>query len=92
MVKAGDEGKPKILQHTGPLTVKAVDVVMENLFYGSEKRFTGSGYVWQTLREQRALLPQVRGQGRSAGFFNPGPVKKFQSRFDRSGSQFQLRS
>ncbi len=31
MVKAGDEGRPMILQHTGSLTAKAVDVVMENL-------------------------------------------------------------
>jgi ATP-binding protein involved in chromosome partitioning len=31
MVKAGDEGKPMILQHTGSLTEKAVDAVMENL-------------------------------------------------------------
>jgi ATP-binding protein involved in chromosome partitioning len=31
MVKAGDEGKPMILQHSGSLTSKAVDVVMENL-------------------------------------------------------------
>ncbi|HSA38699.1 MAG TPA: hypothetical protein P5013_07415, partial [Methanoregula sp.] len=68
MVKAGDEGKPMTLQHTGSLTVKVVDVVMENLFYGSCKRFTMSGYVRQKLHEQRALLPQVRCQGRSAGF------------------------
>jgi ATP-binding protein involved in chromosome partitioning len=31
MVKAGDEGRPMILQHSGSLTSKAVDVVMENL-------------------------------------------------------------
>jgi ATP-binding protein involved in chromosome partitioning len=31
MVKAGDEGKPMILQHTGSLTSKAVEAVMENL-------------------------------------------------------------
>jgi ATP-binding protein involved in chromosome partitioning len=31
MVKAGDEGTPMILQHTGSLTGKAVEVVMENL-------------------------------------------------------------
>ena len=31
MVKAGDEGKPMILQQTGSLTAKAVEVVMENL-------------------------------------------------------------
>jgi ATP-binding protein involved in chromosome partitioning len=31
MVKAGDEGRPMILQHTGSPTGKAVDSVMENL-------------------------------------------------------------
>ena len=31
MVKAGDEGRPMILQHTGSLTGKAVEAVMENL-------------------------------------------------------------
>jgi ATP-binding protein involved in chromosome partitioning len=31
MVKAGDEGRPMILQHTGSATWKAVDAVMENL-------------------------------------------------------------
>ncbi len=31
MVKAGDEGRPMILQHTGSPTWKAVDAVMENL-------------------------------------------------------------
>jgi len=31
MVKAGDEGRPMILQHTGSPTGKAVDAVMENL-------------------------------------------------------------
>lgn len=31
MVKAGDEGRPMILQHTDSLTGKAVDSVMENL-------------------------------------------------------------
>jgi ATP-binding protein involved in chromosome partitioning len=31
MVKAGDEGKPMILQQTGSLTEKAVEAVMENL-------------------------------------------------------------
>ena len=31
MVKAGDEGKPFIMQHTGSATEKAVDAVMENL-------------------------------------------------------------
>jgi ATP-binding protein involved in chromosome partitioning len=31
MVKAGDEGRPMILQHTGSPAGKAVDAVMENL-------------------------------------------------------------
>jgi ATP-binding protein involved in chromosome partitioning len=31
MVKAGDEGRPFILQHAESLTRKAVDAVMENL-------------------------------------------------------------
>jgi len=33
MVKAGDEGRPVILQHTGSPTWKAVDAVMENLVH-----------------------------------------------------------
>jgi ATP-binding protein involved in chromosome partitioning len=33
MVKAGDEGKPFIMQHTGSPTWKAVDAVMENLIH-----------------------------------------------------------
>ena len=33
MVKAGDEGKPFILQHTDSPTWKAVDAVMENLIH-----------------------------------------------------------
>ena len=31
MVKAGDEGRPMILQHTGSPSGKAVDEIMENL-------------------------------------------------------------
>jgi ATP-binding protein involved in chromosome partitioning len=45
MVKAGDEGKPFILQHADSPTGKAVDAVMENLINLVEKENdSGQGY------------------------------------------------
>jgi len=62
------------------------------VFTGPANLFIGGGCVWRELREQWALLPLVRGQGRAAGFFDQGPVNFFQSKSDRFGSPFQSRS